>query len=50
MISIAIAEDNRRIADMLRTKLEAYPDQKVSFMAENGSELINGCIGTIKSR
>jgi DNA-binding NarL/FixJ family response regulator len=40
MISIAIAEDNRRIADMLRTKIEAYPDQRVRFLAENGSELI----------
>lgn len=40
MISIAIAEDNRRIADMLRQKLEAYPDQQVRFVAENGAELL----------
>lgn len=40
MISIAIAEDNRRIADMLRRKVEAYTEQKVSFVAENGAELL----------
>jgi DNA-binding NarL/FixJ family response regulator len=40
MISIAIAEDNRRIADMLRHKLEAYPDQRVALLAENGADLL----------
>jgi DNA-binding NarL/FixJ family response regulator len=40
MISIAIAEDNRRIADMLRHKIEAYPDQRVRFVAENGADLL----------
>jgi DNA-binding NarL/FixJ family response regulator len=40
MINIAIAEDNRRIADMLKLKLEAFPDFKVRLMAENGQELL----------
>lgn len=40
MISIAIAEDNRRIADMLRHKIEAFPDQRVRFTAENGADLL----------
>ena len=40
MINIAIAEDNRRISEMLRAKIELYPVLKVVLMAENGSELI----------
>lgn len=40
MIHIAIAEDNRRISEMLRTKIELYKDLKVEFVAENGSELL----------
>jgi DNA-binding NarL/FixJ family response regulator len=40
MISIAIAEDNRRICDMLRNKIELYQEFKVAMVAENGSELL----------
>lgn len=40
MISIAIAEDNRRIAEMLRHKIDFYPDLRVRFVAENGAELL----------
>jgi DNA-binding NarL/FixJ family response regulator len=40
MISIAIAEDNRRICEMLRNKIAVYPDFKVTMVAENGSELL----------
>lgn len=40
MITIAIAEDNRRIAEMLRHKIECHPDLKVVMVAENGAELL----------
>jgi DNA-binding NarL/FixJ family response regulator len=40
MINIAIAEDNRRISDMLRAKIELYQDFKVVMTAENGSDLL----------
>lgn len=40
MITIAIAEDNHRIAEMLRAKIELYADMKVQKLAINGSELL----------
>ncbi len=40
MIRIAIAEDNLRIAEVLKSKIELLPDFKVSFLAENGKDLI----------
>jgi DNA-binding NarL/FixJ family response regulator len=40
MISIGIAEDNRRICEMLRNKIEVHKDFKVAMVAENGSELL----------
>lgn len=41
MIRIAIAEDNRRIADILKSKIELVPDFKVSIIAENGKDLFD---------
>ena len=40
VITIAIAEDNSRIAETLKQKVELSTDFKVAFIAENGNELL----------
>lgn len=39
MIRIAIAEDNLKIAEVLKAKIELVPDFKVMMVAENGKDL-----------
>ncbi len=41
MIKIAIAEDISKLAEVLKSKIEMVPDFKVSFVAENGKDLID---------
>jgi DNA-binding NarL/FixJ family response regulator len=40
MIRIAIADDIKRIADALKSKIELSPDFKVKFSVPNGKEMI----------
>ncbi|HEX2900453.1 MAG TPA: response regulator transcription factor [Bacteroidia bacterium] len=39
-VKIAIAEDNARLSEMLRARLAPFEELKISFIAPNGSELI----------
>jgi DNA-binding NarL/FixJ family response regulator len=40
MISIAIAEDNSRLASMLRSRISSFEGMEVTVTAPNGSELL----------
>jgi DNA-binding NarL/FixJ family response regulator len=40
MIKVAIAEDISKLAEVLKSKIEMAPDFKVSFVAENGKDLL----------